>query len=33
VFDALDTDHDGRLVPEDVRGGLGAPLALSAASS
>jgi transaldolase len=32
VFDALDTDHDGRLVPEDVRGGLGAPLALSAAS-
>jgi transaldolase len=30
VFDALDTDHDGRLVPEDVRGGLGAPLALSA---
>ncbi len=29
VFDALDTDHDGRLVPEDVRGGLGAPLALS----
>jgi transaldolase len=29
VFDALDTDHDGRLAPEDVRGGLGAPLALS----
>jgi transaldolase len=29
VFDALDTDNDGRLVPEDVRGGLGAPLALS----
>ena len=29
VFDALDTDRDGRLVPEDVRGGLGAPLALS----
>jgi transaldolase len=29
VFDALDTDHDGRLVPEDVRGGLGAPLAIS----
>jgi transaldolase len=32
VFDALDTDHDGRLAPEDVRGGLGAPLALSAAA-
>ena len=30
VFDALDTDHDGRLVPADVRGGLGAPLALTA---
>jgi len=29
VFDALDTDKDGRLVPEDVRGGLGAPLALA----
>jgi len=29
VFDALDTDKDGRLAPEDVRGGLGAPLALS----
>ena len=29
VFDALDTDKDGRLVPEDVRGGLGAPLALT----
>jgi transaldolase len=29
VFDALDTDRDGRLAPEDVRGGLGAPLALS----
>ena len=29
VFDALDTDNDGRLVPEDVRGGLGAPLALT----
>ena len=28
VFDALDTDNDGRLVPADVRGGLGAPLAL-----
>ena len=30
VFDALDTDKDGRLAPEDVRGGLGAPLAMSA---
>ena len=29
VFDALDTDNDGRLVPADVRGGLGAPLALT----
>jgi transaldolase len=29
VFDALDTDKDGRLVPADVRGGLGAPLALA----
>jgi len=29
VFDALDTDKDGRLVPADVRGGLGAPLSLS----
>ena len=29
VFDALDTDNDGRLVPADVRGGLGAPLALA----
>ncbi len=29
VFDALDTDHDGRLLPADVRGGLGAALALS----
>ncbi len=29
VFDALDTDNDGRLAPEDVRGGLGAPLAIS----
>jgi transaldolase len=28
VFDALDTDKDGRLAPSDVRGGLGAPLAL-----
>lgn len=27
VFDALDIDHDGRLMPEDVRGGLGAALA------
>jgi transaldolase len=33
VFDALDTDHDGRLAPEDVRGGLGAPLALSATAA
>jgi len=30
VFDALDTDHDGRLMPADVRGGLGGPLALTA---
>ena len=29
VFDALDTDHDGRLTPADVRGGLGAALAIS----
>ena len=29
VFDALDTDQDGRLVPEDVRGGLGAAVAIS----
>ena len=29
VFAALDTDNDGRLVPEDVRGGLGTPLALA----
>jgi transaldolase len=29
VFDALDTDKDGRLAPEDVRGGLGAALALA----
>ena len=29
VFDALDTDKDGRLAPADVRGGLGAPLAIS----
>ena len=28
VFDALDTDKDGRLAPEDVRGGLGAALAM-----
>jgi len=26
VFDALDTDHDGRLAPADVRGGLGSLL-------
>jgi transaldolase len=31
VFDALDTDHDGRLLPADVRGGLGAALAVAAA--
>ena len=30
VFDALDTDHDGRLLPNDIRGGLGAALALNA---
>jgi transaldolase len=30
VFDALDTDHDGRLLPADVRGGLGAALAVAA---
>jgi transaldolase len=29
VFDALDTDHDGRVLPADVRGGLGATLALA----
>ena len=29
VFAALDTDNDGRLVPDDVRGGLGAPLAIA----
>jgi len=29
VFDALDTDHDGRLLPADVRGGLGAALAVA----
>jgi transaldolase len=29
VFDALDTDKDGRLAPADVRGGLGAALAIS----
>ncbi|MCS5699888.1 transaldolase [Cyanobium sp. FGCU-52] len=28
VFDALDTDNDGRLAPDEVRAGLGAPLAL-----
>jgi transaldolase len=28
VFDALDTDKDGRLAPQDVQGGLGAALAL-----
>jgi transaldolase len=30
VFDALDTDKDGRLAPDDVRGGLGAALAVAA---
>ncbi|MCY3654147.1 MAG: transaldolase [Cyanobacteria bacterium MAG IRC1_bin_28] len=30
VFDALDTDHDGCLKPEEIRSALGAPLALSA---
>ncbi len=29
VFDALDHDHDGRLMPDDVRSGLGAALALT----
>jgi transaldolase len=29
VFDALDTDNDGRLAPDDVRGGLGAALSVS----
>jgi transaldolase len=29
VFDALDTDSDGRLVPDDVRSGLG-PLLIKA---
>ncbi len=28
VFDALDTDKDGRLAPQDVQGGLGAALAV-----
>ena len=32
VFAALDTDNDGRLVADDVRGGLGAPLSLAARS-
>ncbi|MFL0776762.1 MAG: transaldolase [Prochlorococcus sp.] len=31
VFDALDHDHDGRLLQDDVRSGLGAALALAAA--
>ena len=31
VFDALDHDHDGRLLQEDVRSGLGAALALTTA--
>ena len=32
VFAALDTDNDGRLGADDVRGGLGAPLSLAARS-
>ena len=32
VFAALDTDNDGRLGADDVRGGLGAPLSLVARS-
>ena len=32
VFAALDTDNDGRLGADDVRGGLGAPLSLAASS-
>ncbi|HJN36256.1 MAG: transaldolase [Prochlorococcus sp.] len=31
VFDALDLDHDGRVLQEDVRSGLGAALALTTA--
>jgi transaldolase len=31
VFDALDTDKDGRLAPQDVQGGLGAALAVGRA--
>lgn len=31
VFDALDTDHDGRLLLADVRSGLGAALAVTTA--
>ncbi|KZR76484.1 transaldolase [Prochlorococcus marinus] len=31
VFDALDHDHDGRLLQEDVRSGLGAALSLTTA--
>ena len=31
VFDALDTDHDGRLLPADVSSGLGAALSISMA--
>jgi transaldolase len=30
VFAALDTDNDGRVAADDVRGGLGAPLAMAA---
>ena len=29
VFDALDQDHDGRLLQEDICSGLGATLVLS----
>ncbi len=31
VFDALDNDHDGRLIQEDVKSGLGAALVLARA--
>jgi transaldolase len=30
VFDALDTDRDGRLLPVDVQAGLGAALGFPA---
>ena len=32
VFDALDTDKDGRLAPDDIKGGLGAALVGSGSS-